>query len=132
MVSEEAILDARRRTKAWREEAGRLLRAADSLDEQTDQMSRQRLIETRVHPQDTMQFREHRGGFAESMKTVVVIPRSICGIVNHLNEKEGFTRYDPKYFSVTPYGFDDRCGWNCHLVMHMGSVVGMTDHPLEG
>lgn len=75
-----------------------------------------------------MKFRQHRGGLAESMETVV-----------ELNTKEEFGTYmrnlvkdlldlDECTLTVTEYTYDARIGWNTFLISVEGhGPIGMTD-----
>jgi len=69
-----------------------------------------------------MKFRYHRGTLAESLKTTVEIEQTVKALAVHLG-------VHPDSITVEHYGFDERCGWNVHLV-RVGddrSVYGMTD-----
>jgi len=72
-------------------------------------------------------FRQHRGGYAESMATVVNartfadLDRIVNGFLAGPSTKGRIT--------VKPYssGVDSRNGWDTHVVMLDGGVVGFTD-----
>lgn len=70
------------------------------------------------------QFRWHRGELADSMATVVEF-NGLYELIEILN-----TVFDPGKVVVKPYGFDERIGWDTHLVTLNGNAVGMTDGPL--
>lgn len=134
-ITAEDILRAREQSRNWRQSAIELNNKADSLDKQTDEMARKRLLDTRLQLQPIvplMRFRQQRGTFAESIKTTVYIPRTREAIAVVLNQGNYNQLVSPKYLYVTPYGFEEREPWNAglYLVMHMGAVVGLTDHPL--
>jgi hypothetical protein len=75
-----------------------------------------------------MKFREHRGGLAESMATVV-----------ELNSKQEFVDHVSKLVrgivpegtvSFSQYSFDSRIGWDTYLVsLDKYGVIGMIDGP---
>lgn len=80
-----------------------------------------------------MKFREHRGGLAESMATMVEMDDPFL-ILRHIR------RLFPKVREIEahPYacgsdGRDDRIGWtNVHIVTSPGfGVLGFTDGPLK-
>lgn len=39
--------------------------------------------------------------------------------------------FEPGEIEVNPYCFDDRIGWDTHLVTVDGKAVGMTDGPVS-
>lgn len=77
-----------------------------------------------------MKFREHRGSFAESMKTVV----DVKDRAELLREVQRVLYPLPVVdFSIRPYGEgpDRRTGWNTYVVTVDGyGVAGFTDGPL--
>ena len=76
-----------------------------------------------------MKFREHRGGLAESMETVVELDSrgKFLEYFKHLILKSGF---DGGTLSFSEYGYDKRIGWNTYLVCLEGyGVLGMLDGP---
>lgn len=84
-----------------------------------------------------MKIREHRGGLAESMKTVAEIEPTLEALTNYVNSK--ISKYYKHTFTadeicIEKYGreIDTRIGWNTHLVSIKGyGVFGMTDGPIE-
>lgn len=82
-----------------------------------------------------MKFREHRGGFAESMDTVVELPDR-AALARHVNRLlSSFGNYDvgPEDLVVTQYvpgnSRDHRNGWeDVHIVTLADyGVLGFTD-----
>ena len=81
-------------------------------------------------------FRWHRGGLAESMATVQPV-ESIAHMATFF-EEEVWGHVDPEDLTVEPYGceermpiFDERCGWNMHIVKLNGDPVGWTNGELS-
>lgn len=72
-------------------------------------------------------FRWHRGGLAESMATVVDVPHrdALIAVVSG-----GLGLAGTNAIAVEPYGYDDRIGWDTHIVLVDGNAVGMTDGPM--
>ena len=72
-------------------------------------------------------FRQHRGGYAESMATVVDagtladVEQIVNGFLSGPSTKG---RVEVKPYSS---GVDSRNGWDTHVVLLDGSVVGFTD-----
>ena len=58
-------------------------------------------------------YRDHRGGLAEAMKTVREV-KSLTEIKEHINQSWGM---EVEEIRVEPYGFDDRIGWDTHIVI---------------
>jgi hypothetical protein len=75
-----------------------------------------------------MKFRFHRGGLDESMATAVDVD-GWDGLVAHIASQTNFSHFTPATMKVVPYGFDDRIGWDTHLVSDSYGVIGMTDGP---
>lgn len=76
-------------------------------------------------------FRPHRGSLCESMDEVIEID-SREELVKHLNED--FPYGSPvtlKSLDIQPYGFDDRIGWDTHIVTVNKSAVGFTNGNLK-
>ena len=72
-----------------------------------------------------MKFRPQRGGLAEAMAEVITLPPTRRALAEHLGVRE-------YKVVVKPYGiFDERIGWNTHLVTIGANAVGFTDGPLE-
>jgi hypothetical protein len=80
-----------------------------------------------------MLFREHRGGLAESMKTVVTLDDR-ARLVAYVQDKLRCYCMDvkPEQVHVIPYCYDDRIGWDTYIVTVDGyGVFGMTDSPVN-
>lgn len=80
-----------------------------------------------------MKIREHRRGFAESMETVVEIEPTIEAVAGVIRKVWGESIGKCMIVTVTPYyGFDQRNGWDTHIVVVAGhGVFGFTDGPLS-
>ncbi len=78
-----------------------------------------------------MKFRFHRGGLEDSMATVVEIESTKKAITTHCNNTMGATFYIPQDIEVKPYGYDDRIGWDTHVVTNPMGVLGFTDGPVN-
>jgi hypothetical protein len=76
-------------------------------------------------------FREHKGSLAESMATTVELNRKtdlIDKIKADLAEFEHGLKINKKTVSITPYAYDERIGWDSHIVRLKGyGVLGFTD-----
>lgn len=84
-----------------------------------------------------IKFREHRGGLAESMRTqclvhsldelretVILRLAPWEAVIEKLIDRHGL--------KVAPYGYDERTGWDTHIVTLEGyGVIGFTDGPLS-
>lgn len=70
------------------------------------------------------QYRDHRGGLAESMETVQKM-NTLGDIQQHLEPLFG-----PGEITVEEYIQDDRIEWDTHIVCHDGNAVGYTDGPV--
>lgn len=86
---------------------------------------------------EDMRYRPQRGGLAQSLAETVTLRADVRCLVEHLRlELRDFLRPDlitDATVTVTPYGFDDRCGWDTHLVSIKGwGPCGMTDRMPEG
>lgn len=77
-----------------------------------------------------MKFREQRGLFRDSMKTVVELPNNRTALARHLQSILGFT-VSPRHVSLEWGFYDERCKWNFYTVSWKGRIVGYTDGPLE-
>lgn len=78
-------------------------------------------------------FREHHGSLSESMETVVEVQskEDLVALLQTRLDPFGF-RFEGNALSVEPYSFDDRIGWNAHIVRIGGyGVAGFTDGPLQ-
>lgn len=77
-------------------------------------------------------FRFHRGLLADSMATVVDVTSfpELVIIVGDYCRDFGWGDADEESVSVEPYAFDDRIGWDTHIVCLNGKAVGFTDGPL--
>lgn len=89
-----------------------------------------------------MKLRQHRGGFEESMQTVIEIEPTKAAVLQAIKDLSliGFpTATNPDQVTVEPYTFgayndsyDPRNGWNTHIVTVEGwGVFGFTDGPLN-
>lgn len=78
-------------------------------------------------------FRWHRGSLDASMATVQEFDGTLAALVAILKADAlpWFPALEPDHVKVEPYCFDDRTGWDTHLVTVMGGAVGMTDGPLQ-
>ena len=79
-----------------------------------------------------MKFREHRGGLAASMETVVWITNRDM-LIEHIRKL--LAPFDivvaSEDVTIAPYGFDERIGWDTHIVtIKDHGVVGFTDGPV--
>ena len=76
-----------------------------------------------------MKFRPQRGGLAEAMAEVQEIDPTIQGVSDAL--KSAYGSFAPiGEITVEPYGYDDRIGWDTHLVCVNGNACGYTDGPV--
>lgn len=76
-----------------------------------------------------MLFRFHRGGFAESMATVVEVS-SKCELIDVINKTNTSMVVSDVTFSH--YGVDDRCGWDTFYVCNQdGHCIGMSNGAFE-
>lgn len=79
-----------------------------------------------------MKIRLHRGGYDESMATIKQIQPTLEAVVGYVQTdlpvasiRDGFGRVE-----VKPYGYDERNGWDTHVVMvHGYGVFAFTDGP---
>ena len=84
-----------------------------------------------------VKFREHRGGLAESMRTLMeVIDRK--QLQRLLVEKSAPWEVQLRELialhglEVKPYTYDERINWDTHIVTLEGyGVIGFTDGPLD-
>jgi hypothetical protein len=82
-----------------------------------------------------IKYRPHRGLLADSMAEVVSVA-DFYGLVEHLRGK--FPNYFPRDMTPTTenveiekYGdFDERIGWDTHMVFVGGHPFGFTDGPV--
>lgn len=76
-----------------------------------------------------MKFRWHRGGLNASMQTVVEFDGSAPALVALLMKDAArwLSPINVGDLAVEPYGFDDRIGWDTHIVTVKGEAVGFTD-----
>lgn len=79
-------------------------------------------------------YRDHRGSLADSMKTVREY-KSKSELISHLQselDKYFAGKYDCNKITIKPYGFDERIGWNTHMVHLQGyGVFGFTNGPVK-
>jgi len=79
-----------------------------------------------------MRIREHRGGLAESMATVVDIEPTMGSVVTEVGRKLG-REVKVGEVRVEPIGHDPKTGWDTHMVQVEGwGVYGFTDGPVMG
>jgi hypothetical protein len=71
-----------------------------------------------------IKFREHRGTLAEAMETVIEVDASLAALASLLKVK-------PKQVKVEKYMYDDRIGWDTHIVTVDGEAVGFTNGPVH-
>lgn len=77
-----------------------------------------------------LKFRWQRGSLDDSMQTVVDF-ESFDDLVNILRSN-GFLRdCQASDIAVKQYTYDERIGWDTHIVTYNGSAVGFTDGPVE-
>jgi hypothetical protein len=82
--------------------------------------------------EDKMQFREHRGGLAESMATAFEF-HTLEQLLRHIGAVRPDIVVSGSIVTAKPYGGDDDCiGWkNVHIVTaDKGGVIGFIDGPL--
>lgn len=70
-------------------------------------------------------YRPHRGGLAESRYEEIGVS-TLEELAEYLVPQWGNGPIE-----VVPYGFDDRTGWDTHIVKVDGVPVGFTDGPLH-
>jgi hypothetical protein len=83
-----------------------------------------------------VKFREHRGSLADAMETVIEVADRPA-LIEHIKALEPWGWSDC-YLSVVdgdvtiePYGYDNRIGWDTHIVKLKGyGVIGFTNGPL--
>ncbi len=80
-----------------------------------------------------MKYRRVRELLSESMATVVEVEdkAALWEIVRDFSKSwPGYQDATIEDLEVRPYGFDERIGWDTHIVVLKGSAVGYTDGPL--
>lgn len=80
-----------------------------------------------------VKFREHRALLAESMATVVEVV-DLKDLLERINKDLGRcgAAITEEQLKIEPYGYDNRIGWNTHIVTAAGyGVFGFTDGPLK-
>jgi hypothetical protein len=83
-----------------------------------------------------MKFRAHRGGLAESMATVIEVQTRAELEKYIVDTSAPFERQLRSLIAenglyVRPYGYDERIGWDTHIVILQGyGVLGFTDGDL--
>lgn len=83
-----------------------------------------------------MKYRPHRGMLADAMAEVaelapdrdVLVAHMRAEVSNWYPQDEMPTRENVE---VKPYGFDQRIGWDTHIVTVKGNAWGFTDGPLK-
>ncbi len=79
----------------------------------------------------TITLREHRGGYLDSMETVVEIERSAKSILDYMQSKLSPYNFEINKWSMHKYVFDDRNNWDTYILMIEGyGVFGFTDGPI--
>ncbi len=78
-----------------------------------------------------MKYREHRGGLSESMETVVEVSDREA-LLEHIRKvAQAWPTFPPvttETVHIRPYGWDERIGWDTHIVTLDGyGVLGFTD-----
>lgn len=82
----------------------------------------------------TFLYREHRGGLADSMDTVVELESKDQLeklILSKLDKWGKSGQHMIGDMTVEPYGFDDRIGWDTHIVMMGVYAHGFTNKAVE-
>jgi hypothetical protein len=80
-------------------------------------------------------YRPHRGSLDEAMAEMVEVA-NLSALVAHMR-KSVADWYPPEELptvettTVERYGYDNRIGWDTHVVKVNGSVWGFTDGPLQ-
>jgi len=81
-----------------------------------------------------MKVREHRGGLAEAMGTMVEIEPTMSALLQSMRESfKGWPiNVTEENVHVEPYGFDDRIGWDTYIITIDGyGVYGFSDGPIQ-
>lgn len=73
-----------------------------------------------------MKFRFHRGSLDESLATTVEVDSLLE--LRRIIEKEW--QLGDESLSIESYGYDERIGWDTHIVLWKNSPVGFLDGPL--
>jgi len=82
-----------------------------------------------------IKYRPHRGSLDAAMSEVVTLPANYASLLEHIRKDwSGWQVLES--INVQPYCFDERIGWNTHVVMARFAnksvvPVGFTDGPLE-
>ena len=75
-------------------------------------------------------YRDHRGSLADAMETVQTF-EARSDLVKYLQsdiDKMAPGKYDCQKITIEPYGFDERIGWDTHIVYLNGyGVFGFTN-----
>ena len=82
-----------------------------------------------------MRFREHRGGLASSLETVVTL-RNKQALIDHvrkiLDAYPGAPPVTPQTLHCRHLVFDPRSGWDTYLItLDDYGVLGFTDRPID-
>jgi hypothetical protein len=79
-------------------------------------------------------YRPHRGSLADAMREVVEV-NDFAQLVRHM--RRGVESWYPpaamptmENTTIEPYGFDDRIGWDTHIVLVKGEAWGFTNGAL--
>lgn len=80
-----------------------------------------------------MKLREHRRFLHESMATVIEIEPTLAALIAAVREGlKGWHEFKDHSVHVEPYCYDERIGWDCHIVVVDGwGVYGFTDGPVK-
>lgn len=71
-------------------------------------------------------FRPHRGTLQESMAAARQFS-SFCDMIETISEEHA-VEVSPSDIEIKPYGYDERVGWDTHIVCMRGyGVLGFTD-----
>lgn len=73
-----------------------------------------------------VRIRQHRGGLHEAMATTAQIPRNMASLCLWLTEQTG-RNIQPADVQIEPYGYDDRIGWDTHLIKIFGIPFAFSD-----
>ena len=78
----------------------------------------------------SVRYRDHRGGFMDSMATVRELADR-AALMAHLRDAyRGVLQVTEAALEVIPYCYDYRNGWQTYLITLHGQGVGYTDGPI--
>jgi len=76
-------------------------------------------------------FREHRGGYEDSMKTCVEVA-TMADVEAHMAERnKHMPPQPPQHFWTSYYGIDGRCNWMTWIVLSNQGVIGFSNGELK-